>query len=53
MRVNIVMVMQTTLMDLLHVLLDPSTGLGQIGAPPPPPLSQRTFKFNFLFFSLL
>ena len=32
MCVIIAMVMQTTLMDKLHVLLSPSTGLGQEGA---------------------
>ena len=32
MCVIIAMVMQTTLMDYLHVLLNPSTGLGQEGA---------------------
>ena len=32
--------MQTTMMDQLHVLLNPSTGLGQKGAT----RGQRTFK---------
>ena len=40
MSVIIAMVMQTTLMDYLHVLLNPSTGLGQEGAT----RGQRTFK---------
>ena len=34
------MVMQTTLMDQLHVSLNPSTGLGHKGAA----RGQRTFK---------
>ena len=40
MCVIIAMIMQTTLMDLLHVLLNPSTGLGQEDAT----RGQRTFK---------
>ena len=40
MCVIIAMVMQTTLMDYLHVLLNSSTGLGQEGAT----RGQRTFK---------
>ena len=39
-RVIIAMVIKTTLMDQLHVFLNPSTGLGQKGAP----CGQRTFK---------
>ena len=46
MCVIIAMVMQTTLMDKLHVLLNPSTGLGQEGAT----RGQRTFKL--LLYSL-
>ena len=41
----IAMVMQTTLMDQLHVLLNPGTGLGQKGAT----RGQRTLKFKLLF----
>ena len=40
MCVIIAMVMQITLMNKLHVLLTPSTGLGQEGAT----RGQRTFK---------
>ena len=40
MCVIIATVMQTTLMDYLHVLFNPSTGLGQEGAT----RAQRTFK---------
>ena len=49
MCVIIAMVTQTTLMDQLHVLPNPSTGLGQKGAT----RGQRTFKFKLLFSSSL
>ena len=44
-HITIAMVMQTTLMDYLHVLHSPSTGLGQEGAT----RGQRTFKLLLSF----
>ena len=44
MCVIIVMVMQSTLIDQLHVLLNPYTGSGQKGAS----RGKRTFKLCFL-----
>ena len=49
MCVIMAMVMQTTLMDQLHVLLNPSTGLGQKTAT----CGQRTFKYKLLLSFLL
>ena len=49
MCVIIAMVMQTTLMDQLHVLLNPSTELGQKIAT----RGQHTFKCKLLLSSLL
>ena len=49
MCVIIAMVMQTTLMDQLHVLLNPSTELGQKIAT----RGQHTFKFKLLLSFLL
>ena len=43
MRVIIVMVMQTTLMDQLHVLLKPSIGLG----PGLPPMANGHLNLNY------
>ena len=45
MCVIINLVMQTTLIDQLHVLLNPGTGLGQKVAT----RGQLTFKFKLLF----
>ena len=45
MCVIIALVMQTTLMDQLHVLHNPSAGLGQRGAT----RGQRTFKLLLYF----
>ena len=48
MRVIIVMVMQTILMDQLHVLLEPSIGLG----PRMPPVARHGAKLFSLMFSV-
>ena len=41
-----IMVMPTTLMDQLHVLLNPSTGLGQ----KVPPVANAHLNVNYCFF---